>query len=123
RLRRCGVVVQRNYEALCAAADDACDVELRRGERAAGEDESLQRRELLLHRVDAVLELLDARELHAGEARRAGGGEVRADLEQVRLRGGELRVDRRLGPACARHTDERVQLVDRAVGFDARVAL
>src|ERR1043165_165590 len=63
------------------------------------------------------------RELHAGEARRAGRGEVRADLEEVRLRGGELRVDRRVGPRRAGDAEERVQLVDRAVGLDPRVGL
>src|SRR5207245_1855260 len=52
---------------------------------------------------------------------RSWRGEVRSDLEQIRLHAMKLRIDRRFRPGRSRQADEGVQLVDGAVGFDARI--
>src|SRR5689334_10955334 len=94
-------------------------MQLRRDWSPAREDEGLERRELGFHRIDPAFELLDPRRFDTGEARRAGRGEVRADLEQVALHREKLRV-RLDGEDDA---EAGVQLVDRAVGVDARIVL
>src|SRR5947199_9056716 len=68
-----------------------------------------------------MFERLDAVRVDAGEAARAGRGEMGAGVEQIGLRVRQLLVARRCGPARARGADERIQLVDRAVSLDARV--
>ena len=102
----------------------------RRGlRRAAGQDERLQRLELLFAVVDRLLELGDAR---VGEARLlellavllgVRRGEQGADGEQVALDRREDLVDARHHLDGARRADHGVELVDVAVRLDARVVL
>ena len=114
-------LVQRDQQPLRTAADGARDVQVRRRRASAGKDEVAQRCQLALHRVDRFLQLRDARRIGAGEAARPRRREVRADVEQIGLDAIELRIERRRRPARARHAEERVQLIDRAVGLDARI--
>src|SRR5688572_28582033 len=93
---------------------------MRRGERASGEDEVRERRELALHRVDALFELRDALCIDALEAARARRREVRTDVEEISLDLFEHVVDFRGDPARASDAEKGRELVDGAVGFDAR---
>src|SRR5436190_14788052 len=107
--------MQRDDESLCAAAHRSRNVKMRRGDRSTGKNERGERREIVRHRVDRVLELFDARGVDAGKSRCAGRGEMRADLEQIDLRVMQLLVSRRERPRRARESDERAELVDGTV--------
>ena len=79
--------------------------------------------------VDRLLELRDAALVDARllEMLRhllaVGGGEQRADGEQVALHGDEHLVDARHHLDGARHPDDGVQLVDVTICLDARIVL
>jgi len=97
--------------------------------RPARQDEGAERLQLGLGVVDGLLELRDAalvdprllemlRHLIA-----VGGGEQRTDREQIALHGHEHLVDARHQLDGASHPEDGIQLVDVAVGFDARIVL
>ena len=98
------------------------------GRAAAGEDEAAQRRQFVLEAIDELLEPLDV----AGGQRRLGDavgdlvgriGQLRAEREQVALDADELGVEVGVDLRGAGEAEPRVQLVDLAVGVDARIAL
>ena len=92
-------------------------------ERAAGQDERGQRRELALHGVDGRSSCFDARRVDAGKAARARRREMRADLEEIDLHLMQDRVDVRRDGVVRATPRKRAQLVDGPVGLDARVVL
>ena len=80
-----------------------------------------------VHAVDFALQLLalgrrDTRLLRMDILRQ--GGEDRAEIEQLVLHAAQNPIQlRQLARRFAREADEAVQLVDRAIGFDAEVVL
>ena len=115
--------------ALGAAADGARDVQRGGLWRAAGNDERSERLELGVAVVDRALELGDARVVDArllemlAHLLAIGRGEQRADGEQVALDRDEHLVDARHRLGGANEAEHGVQLIDVAVGLDARMAL
>jgi ferredoxin/flavodoxin---NADP+ reductase len=118
-----------NHAPLRAPTHGSRDVQRRGLWRAAGYDERLQRLELVFAIVDRALQLGDTifidtslRELltHLVGMRRR---EQRADGEQVALDRDEHLIDPWHHLDGARHSENGVQLIDVAVGFDARVVL
>jgi hypothetical protein len=122
-------VAEGDHQPLGAAADRAGQVQGGTGGRAAGQYERAQRRQLLLGLVDPALHLLDAlpgqlRQLGLAAALpRLRRGQVRADGEQVRLDGCEVAPDRHVADGLDGPAQHRVQLIDLAIRFDARVIL
>src|SRR5262249_50110033 len=113
---------------LGAAAHGAREVEQRAHLRASGEDERAQGRQLLLPRVDGVLQPLDVVGRDGGlrlAIRDAGlgVGELRAEGEEVLLHLAEERVHLRVLPAAADESEAGVQLVHRAVALHAQAVL
>src|ERR1017187_7158691 len=125
---------ERDHNAFGAAAHGAADMEFGIEAAAAGQDEGAQRRHVLVHEVHFAFELGD---FGIGDARLAGmdvlgdGGENRAEIEEFVLHAqedggqqGEARLfNGELVDGGARGSQETVQLVDRAVGCNARVIL
>jgi hypothetical protein len=97
--------------------------------RSARNDEGLERLELLLALIDCSLELCDAVFIDASLRKllahllRIGRREQRAYREQVALDGNEDFVYARHHLDGTRHPEHGVQLIDVAVGFDARMIL
>src|SRR5262249_52531693 len=108
------------------AADGARDVQRRGRRRAAGEDETAERRQRLLEAIDQLLEPGHVRigNHRLADARRqlvAGVGQLGAEREQVALDGSNLGAAHRVGRRRGDQAEPRIQLVDVAVGLDARV--
>src|SRR4051794_2348958 len=124
---------QRDDLALGPPADRAADVELRRGGRAAGQDERGQRRELLVHLVAPRLEPRHLRgvdpQARPLALRRPVGplllrhAEVGAEIEQLVLDPRQPGVPAIGQGQRPQDPDLGVQLVDRAVGGDPRARL
>src|ERR1019366_7244543 len=125
---------QRDHDALGAAAHGAADVEFGIQAAGAGQDEGAQRRHVFIHDVHLRFESGD---FGIGDARLARmyvlgkGGENRAQVEELVLHAqengsqyGEARLlHGERGDGSARGSQETVEFIDRAVGFDARSIL
>jgi len=119
---------------LCAAADGAADVQVRGGGRAAGDHERAQRGERGVDLVAGALEPLGVVGADAQAPARVRAltclllrrrhGQVGADVEQVVLHAGKPLRELLGHPGLKqRNSDRGVELVDGAVGLDARVHL
>ena len=96
-------------------------MKLRCSERASGKDEAGQRRQFGLYRIDGLLQLVDSTSIDARKSIGAWRGELRSDFEEIGLNRSELHVDWRGGPGGPGKSDERIQFVDSAIGFDAGI--
>src|SRR5690606_14438828 len=76
------VLGQRDDGALGAAADGTGLVRQRRGARAAGQDEVLERFERVVEAVERLFQLLD---LLRGDQARTGDAQLAAEVEEVML--------------------------------------
>src|SRR5580704_1966381 len=128
------VIDERDQEALGAAADRSCEVELRTWRRAARMDELRKRREFGLGFVDRALERRDVCRTNRWSTfapifgRRS---ELAAEIEKRILDPGQPRVEvKRPGLVLqqraqrgARDADGARELIDRSVRFDAERAL
>src|SRR5581483_10980099 len=105
------------------------DVQRGRLLRAARNDERAQRLQLRISRIDGALELRDAGVVDArflemlAHLLAVGGREQRADGKEVALDGHEYLVDPRHRLRGAHDAEDRIQLVDVAVRFDAWMIL
>ena len=122
-------VGKRDHQALGAAADRAREMQIGGGGTAAGQHERAQRGETGVELVDLAFEPVDLR-LGDGEPRAAralagrdvGVAHIGLDVEQVVLDARERRVECLVGTDVQpREPDDRVGLVERAVGVDAAV--
>jgi predicted O-methyltransferase YrrM len=88
--------------------------------RAAGQDEILQWREVLVEAVQVPFEAID---VIFGDQRYTRHAEFAAEVEQLVLDAGQA-VAHGVRQVGAEHqADRAVQLVDRAVGLDAQAVL
>ena len=112
---------QRPAAALRAPADRAGHVAGGRRRAAAGQNELLERRQVLVECVQFRFEPVDMRRLdHA----MPGNAQLAPEIEQIVLHLGEAARDLRRQPGDAQHhADGAVGLIDRAVGFDAQAFL
>ena len=120
--------LQRDDAALGAAADGPGYVQRRACVRAAGENEPAERRQRVFEAIDQLLEACDVRfgDHRLLDARRqplSGIGQLGAEREQIALDGDNLGADGRVERCRTHQPEPRVQLVDLAVGLDARVVL
>ena len=102
---------------LGAPADGARDVRERRRARAARQDEFLQWPEIGIERLDGVFE---ARNMSVGDCVMPGHRQLAAQVEQIVLRIGEARDDRRRQRLGQQQPDRRIELVDLADRRDTR---
>ena len=118
-----------NDFALRPSAHGARNVQLSRFRRAARNDKSLERLELVVACIYGALELGDPRvvdtrlrqlRVHLFDIR---SGQKGTDREQVTLNANEYFIHARHGASRARSAQNRVQLVHVAVGFDSRIVL
>jgi hypothetical protein len=98
-------------------------VQQRRLAAAAGQHERAQRLQLRLGLVDPALQLRGVRHDAGERSAAAFGSEVGADLEQGVLDRLQAAVEVWDQGLAAQQAEERVQLVDGAVGLDARMFL
>jgi hypothetical protein len=119
------LLLEVDHSPLRAAANCPGDVEGGTLPAAAGNDERLERLELPFALVDGVLESLDATpvDVSLGEVAvhllQIRSSEERPDAEEIALHGDEDLVDAGQWLDRASHTEDGVQLVDVAIGFDA----
>src|SRR5438477_179487 len=119
-----GLIGQFDDEPLGAPADRSREVEMGGGRRAARQDEGPKRRQLLVERVDLLLEPRDLDLGHrepraAGTLALLGRAEIGAEIEQVILDAYQHGVDGgRPGRVQARKSDRGVGLLRRAAGGD-----
>ncbi len=122
---------QRDQQPLRPPADGARDVQIGVQARAARQNEAAQRGQVLIHRVDFALQLRRLRPRDASLLRMnilRLGREYRAEVEQLMLDAphdaGEqsgARIDAgRFIAGNLSEPEERVQLVDGAISFDAQ---
>src|SRR5204863_795421 len=118
-----------DHAPLGASTNRAGDVEHGPLTTPAGNNERPQWLELLIALVDGVLETLDALvvDVRLGEVAvhflQVGGRQERADAEKIALDGDEDLIDAGHRLDSAGHAEGRIEFVDIAVGFDARVVL
>ncbi len=86
-------IFQRHHQSLRAAADRSRDMQMRRRQRAARQNEAGQRLQLCFQAIDGALDLLDARCRHSRKSIAVGGSQIRADVEEIRLYALQLGID------------------------------
>ena len=110
---------------LGAPTDGAGDVDGGSGGSAPGQDERSKRREIGREPVDRFLEPKSVFRLEEADDRgglpAVGAREVGSEREQIGLRASEQRIEMAVELRGTDRAEVAVQLVDRAIGIDARV--
>ena len=123
-----GLDAQADDPSLGATADRSRQMQQCAGRAAARQDETTERRQLRLELVDALFDLPDRGIVDlclddAGGDAVTGVCQLGADGVQIALEGDQQRIEFRIDAGRAGDADGGVELVDLAVGIDARIRL
>jgi len=114
---------ERDEAPLRATAHRPGGMDLRCERASSGEYELGELRQVELESIDPLLECLNlvlAEALELLQHGRRGGGELRAELEELPLNGPERFGEPALAVEGACHAQSGIELVDRAIGLDPR---